>query len=559
MTTFIVPDDDLINGEPWPSLGGSLCDLIEERAVFGPGSLKGEPAKLDDEKRAAIWKSYEIYPKGHELEGRRRHRRVRFSWRKGTAKTEFGGWMTFVELHPEGETRFDGWDSSGNPVGRPVRDPYIPMLAYTQEQVMELAYGVLYTVCTEGPDADLFDVSLERIVRISARGHADGKAVPLATTPNSRDGARTTMNFYDETHRLTLPTQLSAYETMEANLPKRPLDDPWSLGVTTAGEPGRGSVAEKDKDEAEAIQRGEVEEPELFYFHREAGTHNPSTKKPYDLTILADRIEAVREASGPAVAEWSDLRGIAKQWDRPGADHRYLERTWLNRWTQAEAQAFDARKWREELARPEAFIPRGMNRPVSVGFDGSRWKDTTALIVTDLETGLQDDSFGFWAPDEDNPVDPGEVDEAVDEIFTLFNVARLYGDPAQGWDDSLARWSGKYGPRRVFKFETDSRNLRRTSLMCRQYSTAIDGGEVTHTARDMSDPHSFSTHIANAQKREIKMVDDEGKPLWVMVKERHDSENKIDKAMAGGLSWQARLDAIATGEFASTEEYAYFA
>ncbi len=541
MTTFIVPDEDLIDGKPWPSLGGAICDLIEDRAVFGPGSLKGEPAELDDEKRAAIWKAYEVYPRGHELAGRRRNRRVRFSWRKGTAKTEFGGWITFAELHPEGETRFDGWrkvDGDWQPVGRPVRDPYIPMLAYTQEQVMELAYGVLYTVCTEGPDADLFDVSLERILRLNDRGHADGKAVPLATSPNARDGARTTMNFYDETHRLTLPSQLSAYETMEANLPKRPLDDPWSLGVTTAGEPGKGSVAEKDKDEAEAISRGEVEEPELFYFHREAGTVNPATKVPYDLTKLSDRIEAVREASGPAVAAWSDLRSIAKQWDRPGADHSYLERTWLNRWTQTALQAFNAERFKNELEVDDQ-IPEGA--PVSVGFDGSRWKDTTALVVTDLRTGLQQ-PYGLWIPDEDNPVDTLEVDFIVDEIFETFDVKRLYGDPAQGWDERLARWSGKYGPKRVFEFYTDSRNLRRTALMCRAYATAIDAGEATHTPSA-----AFVKHIANAQKRTIKMVDDEGKPLWVMVKERHDSPNKIDLAMAGGLSWQAYLDAIATG------------
>ena len=43
------------------------------------------------------------------------------------------------------------------------------------------------------------------------------------------------------------------------------------------------------------------------------------------------------------------------------------------------------------------------------------------------------------------------------------------------------------------------------------------------------------------------MHDDEGKPLWVMTKERHDSLKKIDCAMAGGLSWQARLDALAVG------------
>ncbi|MBD7949600.1 terminase [Oerskovia rustica] len=544
MTTFIVPSFD---EEPWPSLGGPICDLIEERAVFGPGSLKGEPARLDDEKRAAIWKAYEVYPRGHELAGRRRFRRVRISWRKGTAKTEFGGWVAFVELHSEGPVRFDGWDADGNPVGRPVRDPYIPLLATTQEQVMELAYGVLYTVCTEGPDADLFDSSLERIIRLGERG-ADGKAVPLAGSPNARDGARTTFQYYDETHRLNSPTALSAYEAMEANLPKRPLDDPWSLGTTTAGEPGKGSVAEKDKDEAELISKGEVDEPELFYFHREAGTHDPTTGKEYDLSVMADRIEAIREASGPSVAAWSDLRGIAKQWDRPRADPRYLERTWLNRWTQAEAQAFDARRWKDELAKVGATIPRRVRRKVTLGFDGSRWKDTTGLVVTDIETGLQQ-KFGLWVPDyaDESPdgtpeVRVHEVNEGVDEAFKVFDVVRMYLDPAQGWDEQGATWAGKYGPKKVLFFYTDSRNLRRTAEMCRSYAGAIKAGEVTNDGDE-----DLASHIANAQKREIKMVDDEGQPLWVMSKERHDSLNKIDLAMAGGLSWQARLDAIASG------------
>jgi len=566
VTTFIVPPFD---EEPWPSLGGPICDLIEERAVFGPGSLKGEPARLDDEKRAAIWKAYEVYPRivtkafagggpglhvrrKHPLAGRRRFKRVRISWRKGTAKTEFGGWLSYAELHPEGPVRFDGWDADGNPVGRPVRDPYIPMLAYTQEQVHELAFGVLFTVCTEGPDADLFDSSLERIIRLGARG-ADGKAVPLAGSPNARDGARTTFQYYDETHRLDGPTAKSAYETMEANLPKRPLDDPWSLGTTTAGQPGKGSVAEQDKDEAELIAKGEVEEPELFYFHREAGTHNPVTGEPYDLTVLADRVEAVREASGPAVAAWSDLRGIAKQWDRPKADQQYLERTWLNRWTQTSAQAFDAKRWRDDLADPTAKIARG--RAVTLGFDGSRWKDTTGLVVTDLETGLQD-VVGLWVPepneDGEEQIRVAEVTPVLEQAFTDWHVVRMYGDPASGWDEQMATWAGKHGPKRVLFFYTDSRNLRRTAQMCRAYAGAIRAGEVHNTGNA-----DLTSHIANAQKRAIRMNDDDGEPLWVMAKERHDSLNKIDLAMAGGLSWQARLDALAAGAGARTTTRVY--
>ena len=530
MTTFVVPSGD---AELWPTLGPGICDLIEERAVFGPGSLKGQPARIDAETRALIYKSYELYPRGHELAGRRRFRRVRISLRKGTAKTEKLGWVAFAELHPEAPVRFDGWDADGNPVGRPVNDPYIPLLAYTVEQVEELAYNVLYLVCTEGPDADLFDVSLERIIRLDARGRADGKAVPLAQSPGARDGARTTFQGYDETHRLDLPRLLAAYETMEANLPKRPLDDPWSMGITTAGVPGGGSVAERDKDEAEAIDRGEVEEPELFYFHREAAEH-------HDLSTLASRIEAVREASGPA-AEWSDLRGIAKQWDRVGADQRYLERVWLNRWTQADAQAFDARRWRQELAVPGATIPDGAL--VTGGFDGSRWKDTTAFVLTDVMTGLQVRA-GLWEPEllQAGEVPVAEVMESIGDAFRRFKVLRIYGDPAQGWDDPLARLAGKFGAKVVAFFYTDSRNLRKTASMCRTYATAIKAGEVTNSGDD-----KFARHVGAAQKRDIHQLDDDGVPLWVMEKERHDSPNKIDLAMAGGLSWQARLDVITAG------------
>jgi len=534
LSTVIVPSFD---EEPWPSLGGAICDLIEERAVFGPGSLKGEPAKLDDEKRAAIWKAYEVYPKGHEYAGRRRFRRVRFSWRKGTAKTEFGGWLTFAELHPEGPVRFDGWDAHGNPVGRPVRDPYCPMLAYTQEQVHELAYGVLYTVCTEGPDADLFDSSLERIVRLGPRG-ADGKAVPLAGSPNARDGARTTFQYYDETHRLDSPTSINAYETMEANLPKRPLDDPWSLGTTTAGEPGKGSVAEKDKDEAEKIARGEIPEPELFYFHREAGTHNPDTGIKYDLDRFEDRVEAIREASGPSVAKWSDLRGIAKQWERPGVDSSYLERVWLNRWTQAAAQAYDVKAW-ESFKQVDAKIPDGAD--IALGFDGSKWKDTTALVATDMATGLQE-RMGLWVPTDDEPVDPTEVEAAADDLFKRFRVVRMYGDPAQGWDEFLSSLASKYGPKVVMWFYNDSRNLKNTAYMCRTYAQSIKTGTVYGNG-----DKELTEHIGHAQKYEIRMADEEGKPLWSVKKERHDSEKKIDLAMAGGMSNQARLDALKSG------------
>lgn len=185
MATLVVPRFD--PEAPWPTLGPLVCDLIEERMIFGPGSLQGEPAVLDDDKRAAIYSFYEVYPQGHKYAGRRRYKRCGYSVRKGLAKTELGAWIVEAELHPEGPVRCDGFDANGQPVGRPVVAPYIPMLAVTVDQVEELMYGALVYMLTEGPDADLFDVTNERAIRLGPNGRADGKAVPLANSPGARD------------------------------------------------------------------------------------------------------------------------------------------------------------------------------------------------------------------------------------------------------------------------------------------------------------------------------------------------------------------------------------
>ena len=59
MTVLMVPADD---AQPWPTLGPLVCQLITQNWVFGPGDLRGLPALLDAEKRALIWRMYEVFP-----------------------------------------------------------------------------------------------------------------------------------------------------------------------------------------------------------------------------------------------------------------------------------------------------------------------------------------------------------------------------------------------------------------------------------------------------------------------------------------------------------------
>ena len=523
MAGLVVPP---LDAQPWPSLGGQVCDFITANLVFGPGDRRGEPAQIDDEKRALIYRMYEVYPKGHDLAGRRRFKRVAVSLRKGSAKTEFAAWIAACELHPDGPVRCDGFDARGRPVGRGVTDPYIPLVAYTEEQSDELAYGALRVILAHSPLADDFDIGLERIMRIGG----DGKAVALASAPDARDGARTTFNHFDETHRFTLPRLKRAHRTMLANIPKRRMADAWSLETTTAPAPGEGSVAEDTMTYARSVADGAVGDASLFFFHRQAGDH-------HDLTTPEGIRAAVIEASGP-VADWSDIDGIVGQWADPTADRAYLERVWLNRLVRASERAFDAERWRE-LARPDFVPPDG--DLITLGFDGSRYHDATALVGTHIESGHQW-PVGVWERPygiDGWEVPEHEVEAALAEAFRRWEVWRLYADPPY-WDSQVARWAGEYGDERVWAWQT--RRVAAMALAIQAYNNAILTGELSHDGSAV-----LARHIGNACRRQVAVRDDKGEPMWTIYKERSDSPHKIDAAMAGCLSWQARIDALTAG------------
>lgn len=553
---LVVPGRD---EEPWPTIGAEVCDFIEERGIYGPGSLQGRPYEIDPEFRAFIYRASEVYPQTvtksfagggpalhvrdpHPWAGRRRFKRVGMSVRKGLAKTEKEALLVFTHIHPDGPGKCDGFDASGNPVAAPVQAPYVPMLAFSLDQVEELAYGALKYMIENGPDEDLFDVSLERALRLDEFGRADGGAWPLAQSPDSRDGGRTTLNAFDEPHRLYLPRHLKAHETMDANTAKRPLEDPWSLYVGTAGELGQGSVAEQLHNEAEAIRDGKIERADLFYLYRtDDGGH--------DLEDKAQRMQAVAEATGPA-GEWGpgQYDDIASKWDRPGADKGYLERVWLNRWIKSGAQAFDTKRWSElhhlrgeEDGPPRKRIRKGAK--VTVGFDGARRRDSTAIVVTELSTGTQE-LVALWERDLDDPdweVPEDEVNQVVDEIFKKYRVWRMYADPPY-WVTEVGVWAGKH---KGLVEEWWTNRFKVMAYAIRAYQEAMASGAVGWTEQDPK-AAEFAKHIANAGQLLTNFVDDKGDPLYILGKIHPD--RKFDGAMAATLSWQGYLDAVKAGE-----------
>lgn len=523
MTVLTVPDD----GDAfWPSLGGRVCDWIEANLVFGPGDLRGQPARLDDEKRGLIWRMYEVYPRLHEWAGRRRFKRVGISVAKGLAKTELAAWIAAAELHPGAPVRTVGWEGE-TPIGGPVTDPYIALVAYTEEQSDELAYGALKCILEESEVREDFDIGLERIMRAGG----DGKAVSLATAPSARDGARTTFAIADETHWWTLPRLLRAHQTMLANIAKRKLADAWTLEITTAPEPGTGSIAEATMDYARAIASGKLKDDRLFFFHRQASDK-------HDLKTEEGARAAVIEASGPA-ASWRDIDSIVQLWRDPTTDLAYWERVYCNRLVQASRQAFDPEKWKI-LARSTAPVRDG--DLITIGFDGALTFDSTGVVATHVETGYQWKA-GLWERPynvvDEWMVPKQEVIDVIDDLFSRFTVWRMYADPPY-WEDQVDAWIGKYGEERVVKWWTNRRSQMAHALLA--YHVAIAQKTLSHAGdRDLD------RHLANARRQDLIQRDEQGTKLWLIRKERPDSPFKIDLAMAAVLSWEARNHAIAEG------------
>lgn len=520
----------------FPTIGDQVSDFIEAFLVYGPGVLKGEPYKIEPWLRALILRMYEVFPQGDPLAGRRRFKLCCLSLKKGSSKTEIQAILAICEAHPDAPVRCDGFDASGEPVGVGVTNPFIPMFAFSLEQSEELGFSVARTIIEESDPSfsSIFDTGMERIMVLDERGREAGKIVPVGNSPAARDGARTTFAAVDETHHLTLPRMKKAVMISRQNLFKRAgiYGSGWQLETTTAFSPGEASVAEDTHTYAQRIAAGEVDDPALLYYHRQADDDMPM-----------DTPENVRaalvQAAGPTAKWSSDIDGLVTHWFEPNVDRPWFRRVWLNQPIAGGGRAFTKAEW-DECMEPQKS-PDG-DTVIVLGFDGARRRDATALIACDVERRYMW-PIGIWTrpdhADDDWEMPHEEVDAAVAMAFEEWDVWRLYADPPY-WQDKVDQWAGQYGEKRVVSWWTN--RSRPMAYALRNFKEAMAGRLFTHDGDPL-----LGSHVSAAMKQTLTITDDEDKPLWVIRKERPDSPLKIDGAMAAVLAWEASGDCIAAG------------
>jgi phage terminase large subunit-like protein len=500
--------------EPRPTLGFGVCDWIEDNLVHGPGPVQGDPIVLDDEFRAFILRAYELRP-----DGARAYRRCFLSRAKGRGKSELAAMLACAELL--GPVRLDRWEDS-EPIGTPVIAPEILCFA-TEEQQAGLVFRAALYMLTHGPVAERYDLDagLTRVYLPDG-----GVLMPVSAAAPSKEGARSTMVVLDETHLWNTPQLRELHATVRRNLAKHPSGEAWALEVSTAPAAGGQDVATGTLAYGRELAERGAADPELLI-------DSLAARGGHALDTFDGRLGALREAYG-AAASWVPLARIAAEFDDPQNTRQDWERYFLNRVTALADAWLDPAAW-DQCAHPDRSLEPGDR--VTLGFDGSFSRDGTALVACRVTDGhlallhLQEPAGERRAAGEE--VDRQAVDAAVHEAVETYRVIRFYADP-WFWQDSVSRWEQEFRRSRVRAWPTN-----RVAPMVNavgRFETAVYSGELSHGG----DPR-LARHVANARKRERRGG-------HVIEKEAPGSWRRIDAAVAAVLAYEARGDAIASGE-----------
>lgn len=179
-----------------------------------------------------------------------------------------------------------------------------------------------------------------------------------------------------------------------------------------------------------------------------------------------------------------------------------------------------------------------LSEQICVGFDGSENNDFTA-IRCETKDGFQftpcygpDDRPTIWNPAEwGGQIPRGEVNAAVDEIFTRWSVARMYCDP-QDWYSEIGDWSLEYGAEHVFEWPTNK--VDRMFHAIRRFETDLMTGRTSHDGCPIT-----AVHMANCRKV--------AKPGQKYILGKPADHQKVDSAMASILAHEASADAREAG------------
>ncbi|MFB8020071.1 terminase [Streptomyces rubiginosohelvolus] len=320
------------------------------------------------------------------------------------------------------------------------------------------------------------------------------------------------------------------YATIDGNATKK---DSRYLAITNAYLPGEDSVAERMREAFEKILEGRAADIGFMYDSVEAHPATPLT--PEAIRIVLPKIR------GDAI--WLRVETILQSiLDTTIAPSR-SRRMWLNQIVASEDAVYSPADW--DVLRDDTRVLQPGDEIV-IGFDGGLRDDSTCLAALRVSDGYAS-ILGLWEkPDgpagKDWEVSREQVDSAVHEAFSTFNVQGMYADVAL-WESYISEWSALYGEGLAVKapgkdaIGWDMRTSLKASTMAheRLVRSVLDR-KIVHDG-----DRRLRRHVLNARRRSNNFGLSFGK-------ESRESPRKVDAYAALMLAHEALVDLRARGK-----------
>jgi phage terminase large subunit-like protein len=441
---------------------------------------------------------------------------------KGWGKSPFVAVIALVEFL--GPCRF--WKfHNGIALGKSVSAATIHLAAVSVDQT-DNTMSAIRGALVGSPLADGLDINK---TVVQHKDNRPGKICPITSNPRSQEGPRPTFAVIDESHHLNHSNGgRKLASVVDRNIRKR---SGRYIETTNAFSPNEDSVAQATY---ESYLDGN---PSLLYDCAEG------TVFPVDFNIKSrDNTEAIRDALREAYGDayWVDFDSLLEGIFGPNCTEAEAYRFYLNQIRESADDWMSKQEWKDILSAgtPAPSTDKRKKVQIAIGFDGSLYHDSTAIVGCEMATGKLF-VLGLWEkPDnaEDWAVPVFEVEARMKWVVENYEVVWAYCDESY-WQNVVARWALEY------KWGRDEKDcfFAFSPQRARQMAEAVARFRVAVSTRDSichDGNEALERHVLNAHRKETPHGD-------LITKEHKNSKKKIDAAICAVLAYQARADALA--------------
>lgn len=515
---------------PEKTLGDAIVNWMYEYIIQPTGPRAGEPFLVTHEQyRFLLW-WYAVDPDS----GRFIYRNGLLRRLKGWGKDPLAAAMSLVEL--SGPVAFSHWDKNGNPVGKRKPAAWVQVAAVSQDQTRNTF--TLFPAMASKKMREEFKMEIHKTRVDAFEGSCFIEAV--TSSPLSLEGKRPTFVIKNETQWwVEANSGLMMANVIAGNVTKGAYGVCRSLSICNAHRPGEESDAERDWDAYQAVQAGEAVDNGFLYDALEAPPDTPVG----EIADLLEDEEAYQEAlsrlrRGLLIArgdaEWLDVDIILESILDVRNDVTESRRKFLNQINAAEDAWISPREW--DRAYVPGLRPLEAGERITLGFDGSKSQDWTALVACRVDDGSIF-PIKIWDPEKYGGEVPREdVNDTVDWAMSKYDVVGMRADVRE-FEAYVDQWGTKYGRKMLVKasqrhpiaFDMRS-NVKQFTLECEKFADAVLELEVSHAGSPV-----LKRHINNAVRRPNNFG-------ISISKATKDSSRKIDAAVCAVLAFATRQE-----------------